>query len=41
MKTLKLNTLLAAFIVLAVITFIAIAFPALLHNIVRDLISKN
>jgi hypothetical protein len=39
MKT--LNTLLAAFIVLAVIAFVAMAFPALLHNIIRDLIAKN
>jgi hypothetical protein len=41
MKTLKLNTLLAAFIVLAVITFVAIACPALFTNILKDLISKN
>lgn len=41
MKTQTLNVLLIAFIVLAVITFVAIACPALFANILRDLISKN
>lgn len=35
------NTILAAIIVLAVITFVAIAMPSLVHNIVNDLIAKR
>jgi len=37
----KRNTLLAAFIVLAVITFVAIAMPSVIHNIVNDIITKR
>lgn len=35
------NTILAAIIVLAVITFVAIAMPSLAHNIFNDLIAKR
>jgi hypothetical protein len=41
MKTQTLNTLLAAFIVLAVITFVAIVMPSLAHNIMNDLIARR
>lgn len=41
MKTLSINRILAAFIVLAVITFVAIAFPAIVHNVMQDIISKR
>lgn len=37
----KSNTILAAIIVLAVITFVAIAFPSLVHNIIQDAITAR
>lgn len=40
MKT-QLNKVLAAVIVMAVLTFVAISFPSLLHNIMNDIITKR
>lgn len=37
----KLNKILAAIIVLAVIAFVTMAFPSVLHNIVQDIITKR
>jgi hypothetical protein len=41
MKTQTVNTFIAAFIVLAVITFIAIAMPSVIHNVINDIITKR